>query len=146
MSTPGRSTPSLNISMEKIIEVEHLSKSYKEVQAVRDISFYVEPGKLFAFLGPNGAGKSTTIRHLMGFSKPQSGTVCIENMRCWSEQKKIQKNVGYLPGEIAFPDDMTGLSYLRLIAKMRGTQDFSYAEKLLKRFELLLCTIRKFYF
>ena len=50
--------------------------------------------------------------------------------------EKIRKKVGYLSGEIAFPDDMTGISYLRLIAKMRGTRDFSYAEKLLKRFEL----------
>lgn len=74
--------------------------------------------------------------HLMGFSKPQSGIVCIEGMKCWSEQKQIQKKVGYLPGEIAFPDDMTGTAYLRLIAKMRGMQDFSYAESLLDRFEM----------
>ena len=50
--------------MEHIIEVEHLQKSYGNVKAVKDVSFYVEPGKLFAFLGPNGAGKSTTINSI----------------------------------------------------------------------------------
>lgn len=76
------------------------------------------------------------MRHLKGFSRPQAGVVRIEDMECWSEQKKIQRKAGYLPGEISFPDDMTGTAYLRLIAKMRGTRDFSYAESLLKRFEI----------
>lgn len=57
-------------------------------------------------------------------------------MDCWKEQKKIQRHVGYLPGELSFPDDMTGLAYLKLIAKMRKQKDFSYAEKLLEFFEI----------
>lgn len=51
--------------MEKIIEVNHLSKSYGDVRAVKDVSFNVEQGMLFAFLGPNGAGKSTTINCIL---------------------------------------------------------------------------------
>ena len=53
--------------MEKIIEVRGLKKSYRDIQAVRGIDFYVEKGKLFAFLGPNGAGKSTTINMITTF-------------------------------------------------------------------------------
>ena len=55
------------------ITVSDLTKKYKEYQALNSISFSVKEGELFAFLGENGAGKSTTIRHLMGFSKPDSG-------------------------------------------------------------------------
>ena len=61
--------------MDPIIQVDHLSKSYGDVQAVKDISFFVEKGKLFAFLGPNGAGKSTTINIICTFLKPNSGSV-----------------------------------------------------------------------
>lgn len=55
-----------------VIEVQRLTKDYGSGRGVFDVSFSVEEGEVFGFLGPNGAGKSTTIRHLMGFSKPQS--------------------------------------------------------------------------
>ena len=61
----------------KIIEVKELQKSYGEIQAVKNLDFYVEEGKLFAFLGPNGAGKSTTIDIICTFLKPDAGTVRI---------------------------------------------------------------------
>lgn len=118
------------------INIQHFTKDYGMGKGVFDVTLSIRQGEVYGYLGSNGAGKSTTMRHLMGFSRPQSGTVCIEGMRCWGEQKKIQKRVGYLPGEISFPDDMTGIAYLRLIAKMRGTHDFSYAESLLKQFEI----------
>ena len=119
-----------------VIEIQHLTKDYGQGKGIFDVSLSVRPGEVYGYLGPNGAGKSTTMRHLMGFSKPQSGTARIEGLDCWREQKKIQRKVGYLPGEIAFPDDMTGTAYLKLIAKMRKIKDFSYAEKLLAFFEI----------
>lgn len=118
------------------IDIQHLTKDYGQGRGVFDVSLSVKKGEVYGYLGPNGAGKSTTMRHLMGFCKPQAGTVCIQGMNCWNEQKTIQKHVGYLPGEIAFPDDMTGLAYLKLIAKMRKMSDFSYAEKLADFFEI----------
>ena len=72
----------------------------------------------------------------MGFIRPQSGRVSINGMDCWEDQKKIQRTLGYLPGEISFPDDMTGSAYLKLIAKMRGMKNFSYAEELLDLFKI----------
>lgn len=126
-----RSVMSLNM-----IHISHLTKAYSQKKGVFDITLEVKAGEVYGYLGPNGAGKSTTMRHLMGFSKPQSGTAEILGMNCWSEQPNIQKHVGYLPGEIAFPDDMTGLAYLKLIAGMRHMPDFTYAKELLERFEI----------
>ena len=60
-----------------VIDVEHLTKDYGSGRGVFDVSFRVDKGEVFGFLGPNGAGKSTTIRHLMGFSKPDSGSTKI---------------------------------------------------------------------
>ena len=59
-----------------IIEVENLTHDYGHDRGVFDVSFAVKPGEVFGFLGPNGAGKSTTIRHIMGFSRPQKGENC----------------------------------------------------------------------
>ena len=119
-----------------IINIENLTKDYGNKKGIFDISLKIKKGEVFGYLGPNGAGKSTTMRHLMGFIKPDSGNALIMGMDCFKEQKKIQEKLGYLPGEIAFPDDMKGLEYLKLIAKMRHMKDFSYAENLLKMFEI----------
>ena len=119
-----------------IIKINHLTKDYGNQKGVFDISIHIKKGEVYGFLGPNGAGKSTTMRHLMGFSKPQQGTVKINGLDCWKQQKEIQKILGYLPGEIAFFNDMTGRQYINLIAKMRKMKDISYAEELLKLFEI----------
>ena len=119
-----------------VIDICHLTKDYGNNKGIFDVSLAINKGEVYGYLGPNGAGKSTTMRHLMGFSKPQSGNVNICKMDCWKKQKEIQKIIGYLPGEISFPDDMTGFQYLRLIAKMRKMNDFSYAQELLDYFSI----------
>lgn len=80
--------------MEKIIEVQNLKKSYGSVQAVKDLSFYVESGKLFAFLGPNGAGKSTTIDIITTFLKPDGGEVTICGRKLGIDDDKIRHQFG----------------------------------------------------
>lgn len=80
--------------MEKIIEVSHLCKSYWDVQAVKDISFHVESGKLFAFLGPNGAGKSTTINSVCTFLKPDGGEVLVNGYRLGEQDSSIRDSIG----------------------------------------------------
>ena len=119
-----------------VIEVNKLTKDYGCGRGVYEVSAYVNEGECFGFLGPNGAGKSTTIRHLMGFSKPQSGNTIINGRDCWKHSAEIQREVGYLPGEIAFPTGMTGTEFLEMQKKMRGVTDSSYLNKLLDRFEL----------
>lgn len=119
-----------------VIEVNRLTKDYGHGRGVFDVSARVDKGECFGFLGPNGAGKSTTIRHLMGFSKPQGGNTVIDGKDCWTYSAELQRRVGYLPGEIALPAGMTGTQFLAMQKKMRGLTDTSYLEKLLERFEL----------
>lgn len=80
--------------MTKVIDIENLKKTYGDVKAVDDISFYVEEGSLFAFLGPNGAGKSTTISILNTFLKPDSGKVMIGGRVLGKEDEKIRNEIG----------------------------------------------------
>lgn len=119
-----------------IIEVNGLTKDYGGHKGVFDVSFSVEKGEVMGFLGPNGAGKTTTIRQLMGFIRPDKGTACVEGKDCFKSAALIQKDLGYLPGEIAFMDDMTGTGFLRFIAGMKGMKSMQRAEELMKFFEL----------
>ncbi|GGH23314.1 ABC transporter ATP-binding protein [Paenibacillus segetis] len=80
--------------MKPIIEVTNLSKSYGKLQAVKDISFYVERGKMFAFLGPNGAGKSTTIDIICTFLQPDSGSIIIDGYQLGKDDDKIRSVIG----------------------------------------------------
>ena len=120
----------------QIITIKNFTKDYGNEKGVFDVSIGIEKGEVYGYLGPNGAGKSTTLRHLMGFSKPDSGTLSINNLDCWNDKTAIKKDIGYLPGEIALPEDMTGIAYLKLIDKLRKTNYLSYAEDLIEYFEI----------
>lgn len=119
-----------------VIQIEHITKDYGNQKGVFDISFTVEKGEILGFLGPNGAGKTTTIRQLMGFIKPDSGSISILGMDCFQEVEKVQNTLGYLPGEISFMEDMTGIEFIRMIAEMKHISDFSKAEELISFLEL----------
>jgi ABC-2 type transport system ATP-binding protein len=80
-----------------MIHVEHLKKSFKDVHAVRDLSFDIQQGEIVGFLGPNGAGKTTTMRLLTGFLAPDSGSMSIDSVPVTEHSTEIQKNIGYLP-------------------------------------------------
>lgn len=80
--------------MENIIEVNHLSKSYGSIHAVKDVSLFVKQGKLFAFLGPNGAGKSTTINSICTFLKPDKGEVSVNGYRLGEDDDRIRDSIG----------------------------------------------------
>ena len=122
-----------------VIEVSHLTKDYGSGRGVFDVSFQVEKGEVFGFLGPNGAGKSTTIRHLMGFSKPQSGRTEIFGEESFGKYYKILQNVGYIPGEIALPAGLTGWEFLHMMQELQHKKDETLLNELLKRFELDPC-------
>ncbi len=80
--------------MDHIIEIRDLKKSYKDIKAVKGISFYVEEGKLFAFLGPNGAGKSTTIDIICTFLDPDGGSVSVNRFELGKQDKEIRDCIG----------------------------------------------------
>jgi len=119
-----------------MIVVNHLTKLYRNGRGVRDLTFAVNEGEVFGYLGPNGAGKTTTIRNLMGFLHPDSGTCSIDGLGCWKESEGIQRTLGYIPGEIAFFNRMTGTEFIDLLCAMRGTKDRSRGAALLERFQL----------
>lgn len=119
-----------------VIEVEHLYKDYGHKRGVFDISFAIQRGEIFGFLGPNGAGKTTTIRHLLGFSRPQRGQTRVNGLDSWRFASRIQGVLGYLPGEMALPGDLTGLQFLHVMADLRGMKDLGRAPELMERFAL----------
>jgi ABC-2 type transport system ATP-binding protein len=116
------------------IKIEHLTKKYGTNQGIFDISFDIHEGEVFGFLGPNGAGKTTTIRHLLGFIKPHSGKASIMGKDSWEQSKQVQKHLGYLPAEIAFPANSTGTELIHYVAKMRGLSNLNKANQLIERF------------
>ncbi|MCH1983568.1 ABC transporter ATP-binding protein [Ruminococcus sp. OA3] len=119
-----------------VIEINHITKDYGEGRGVFDVSFGVWRGEVLGFLGPNGAGKTTTIRQLMGFMKPDSGSLTIGGRDCFEKADEIQKYLGYLPGEIAFIDSMNGMEFIRFIAHMKKMKDLGRAPELMDMFDL----------
>ncbi len=119
-----------------IIEVDNLTQDYGHGRGVFDVSFAVREGEVFGFLGPNGAGKSTTIRHIMGFSRPQKGETRVFNLESFHNYYKILSNVGYLPGEIALPEGLTGWEFIKMMGDLRKTKDKERLIYLLKKFDL----------
>lgn len=119
-----------------MISVENLSKVYTNGKGVFDVDFKVLEGEVFGFLGPNGAGKTTTIRVLLGFTNATRGSCSINGLECRTHAADIQKQLGYVPGEIAFFENMTGTQFLKFLADMRGTKNTKYRDKLIEQFEL----------
>lgn len=119
-----------------VIEVNHLTKDYGFGRGVFDVSFKIEKGEVFGFLGPNGAGKSTTIRHLMGFSKPEAGETKIFDKETFERYDEILNKVGYIPGEIALPAGLTGHEFLKMMQDLQGIHNDERLKEMCNLFEL----------
>lgn len=119
-----------------MINIKMLTLKYPSGKGVFDLDFSVKKGEVMGYLGPNGAGKTTTIRALLGFMQPNSGTCSIGGLDCSNSAPEIQKTLGYIPGEIAFLDDMKGNEFLKFMHNMRGTKDTSRQKQLIEMFEL----------
>lgn len=118
------------------ISVSHLTKDYGKNRGVFDISFDVPRGAVFGYCGTNGSGKTTTLRHIMGFLKPDEGEVKVNGLDAWRNSEEIKRMVGYLPGEIAFPPVENGSEFLRIQAEMIGLTDMSKAERIINAMQL----------
>lgn len=119
-----------------IIRTEHLTKDYGNGRGIFDISLEVKRGEVFGFIGTNGSGKTTTIRHMMGFIRPDQGNASILLMDSWKESIKIKPYVSYVPGEIAFPKLNSGTAFLKLQAEYLGISDYTYMNRLIHMFGL----------
>ena len=119
-----------------VIEIDNLTKDYGYNRGVFDINLNIEQGEMVGFVGTNGSGKTTTIRNIMGFIKPTSGEVRVNGLNAWEHSSEIVKNIGYVPGEIAFPDLKTGVEFLNSQKEFLGLKSFDYANELIERLQL----------
>ena len=103
-----------------MIEVEHLTKNYGLVTAIRDVSFSVAPGQIVGFLGPNGAGKSTAMRILACFMPASSGTARVAGHDVFRESMEVRRRIGYLPESVPLYTDMRVAPYLDFVAEVKG--------------------------
>ncbi len=119
-----------------VIEIKNLTKDYGSNQGIFDINLNIEKGEMIGFVGTNGSGKTTTIRNIMGFIKPTSGQVLVNNKSSWEHASEIVKDIGYVPGEIAFPDLKTGIDFLKCQAEFLNMKNMDYANELIERLQL----------
>jgi sodium transport system ATP-binding protein len=103
-----------------LIHADGLSKSFKKVVAVRNVSFQADDGKITALLGPNGAGKSTTLRMLATMVKPDSGRAKIANCDVVEEPMAVRQNIGVLPHDSGLYARLTGIENVRYFGKLQG--------------------------
>lgn len=122
--------------MNKVIEIEQLTKNYGKHRGVQDVSFTVEQGDIFGFLGPNGAGKSTTIRSMLGLIQYESGTVRILGKDLKQEKEAILQEVGYMPSEAMFYPNMRVKDVIKMAADIRKKNCSAEAEKLCTRLQV----------
>src|SRR6478609_3389685 len=103
-----------------MIEVQHLTKRYRDRGAVDDLTFSVDEGQVLGFLGPNGAGKSTTMRMLTGFLPPTEGTVQVAGLDLFEHPMEVKRHIGYLPEVPPLYPEMTVRGFLRFVAELKG--------------------------
>lgn len=120
----------------EVIKIEHLTKDYGDGKGVFDINLTIKKREMVGFVGTNGSGKTTTIRSIMGFIKPTKGQVLVNDKNTWEHYDEIVKNIGYVPGEIAFPDLKTGIDFLKSQAEFLSLRDLSYADELIEKLQL----------
>ncbi|ARU91060.1 ABC transporter ATP-binding protein [Spiroplasma clarkii] len=111
-------------------------KEYSKNAGNFGISLTVNDGEVYGIMGPNGAGKSTFIRQILGFIKPDKGEILVHGLAPYKNSEKIMDFCGYIPGEIALYDGLSGLEYLKIAAKLKSNIEWEFVEKLIDFFGL----------
>jgi ABC-2 type transport system ATP-binding protein len=122
--------------MTSVIALEKLTKWYGSHRGIVDVDLEVQQGEVFGFLGPNGAGKTTTIRTMLDLIRPTSGKAYVFGIESSADPVAIHRRIGYLPGEFALYDRLTGAQTLEYFANLRGGVDRAYQKSLVEQFEL----------
>jgi ABC-2 type transport system ATP-binding protein len=104
--------------MAPAVLIENLKKRYGSVEAVKDVSFQVEPGEIFGLLGPNGAGKTTTLRALCTLTTPDAGKIEVSGISVVDNPRAARKRLGYVAQEVALDKVLTGRELLQLQAAL----------------------------
>ena len=115
---------------EPVIRTQQLTKAYGSRLAVDKLDLTIEPGEVFGLLGPNGAGKTTTILMLLGLTEPTSGTALVAGFDPLRQPLEVKRRVGYMPDQVGFYDNLTGVANLRYTAKLCGFTNRQADEKI----------------
>jgi ABC-2 type transport system ATP-binding protein len=122
--------------MAGLIKTEKLTKSYGMHRGIVDVDLEVNEGEIFGFLGPNGAGKTTTIRTVLDLIRPTSGRAFVFGIESSADPVAIHRRVGYIPGEFALYDRLTGGQTIKYFANLRGGVDPAYQAALISRLDV----------
>lgn len=112
-----------------MLELQHLSRSYRGIPAIEDVSFRVLAGEIVGFLGPNGAGKSTTVKIITGLLRPNDGRVLFEGKDIHTDLVSWRASFGYIPEEAHLYTWMSAMEYLQLVGRLRGMRERLIEEK-----------------
>lgn len=121
---------------ESVVRLAGLTKRFGRNTALDDVTLTIGPGEVFGYLGPNGAGKTTTIRLLMGMLRPTSGTASVLGLDAWGQSREVHRRVGYVPGEPALYDRLTGHQHAAYCAHLRHRDDGQRAAEVAARLDL----------
>ena len=103
-----------------MISVKNITKTFKNFEALKNLSIEVAEGEIYGLLGSNGAGKSTTINILLGFLDPKSGEACINGFNATTDTNKARKHIGYIPENVNLYPYLTGIENLNYFCKLAG--------------------------
>jgi ABC-2 type transport system ATP-binding protein len=106
-----------------MLEVKNLSKQFNSLQAVKDVSFKVKPGEIFALIGPNGSGKTTIIKTIAGLLKPSAGGILVDGHDVVAEPVKAKRIVGYIPDEPTVWPHFSGEEFLHFSGALYGVKE-----------------------
>ncbi|MEA2016650.1 MAG: ABC transporter ATP-binding protein [Actinomycetota bacterium] len=119
-----------------VIEIKNLTKMYGKNRGIIDVSFDIKEGEIYGFIGPNGAGKSTTLRLLVGLIFPTNGSAAIFGKDCFKQGNIIRKDVGYLPSEVFYYENMKVMNLLKYSASFYKKDCTKRINELCMRMEL----------
>ena len=135
-ASPPTAVRDLGVGGERPVRVHGLVKRFGRFRALDGLDLTVEAGSVHGFLGPNGAGKSTTIRVLLGLYRPDGGSVSVLGREPWKQAALINRQVSYVPGDVALWPALTGGQVLDALAGLRGSRDAEREAELIERFDL----------
>ncbi len=103
-----------------MLEIHHVTKRYRNIPVVDDVSFSVRPGEVTGYLGPNGSGKSTTVKIATMLIEPTGGKVLLDGRDIREDPVGFKRRLGYVPEEAILYSYLSGLEYLQLMGCLRG--------------------------
>src|ERR1700722_7067895 len=120
-----------------MLELTRVSKSYRSIPAVEDVSFVLKAGEVLGYLGPNGSGKSTTVKMVMGMIRPTKGKVLFGGRDIHHDLASYRVQLGYVPEEAQVYTHLSGLEYLQLVGRLRGMEEKPIERKARAMLQLL---------